>query len=203
MKDLYIWRVIRDLSYSGAFVYLVYYIVNAITTDHHISLGEGCFVLFLLLGLIFMISEIEDEKKPRRFTVKIDGNEYQSDDYSLSIMKKGSHILMNGDEYVAIVDINDVEILRNPGHPDKKGHSIDLSEILKHAHEFAQDCQEHEAKSSDTGNTGGATATTWKRRNPNAGKKMSEVQKMKISQALRKRNAEKRATDKKELNLKK
>jgi len=73
-----------------------------------------------LLGLIFVIAETEDEKKPRRFTVKIDGHEYQSDEYSLNIMKKGSHIQMNGDEYVAIDNIKSVEILRNPGHPDKK-----------------------------------------------------------------------------------
>lgn len=121
--------------------------------DREFSIGEMYFVLFLFLGFIFVIAEMEDEKKPRRFTVKIDGNEYQADEYSLNIMKKGSHIQMNGDEYVAIDDINSVAILRNAGHPDKKGHAIDLSEILKHAHEFAEECQAHEAKSSDVGCT--------------------------------------------------
>ena len=46
---------------------------------------------------------------------------------------------MNGDEYAAIADIDTVSIIRNPGHPDKKGHAIDISEILKHAKEFAQE----------------------------------------------------------------
>lgn len=42
-----------------------------------------------------------------------------------------------------------------------------------------------------------------KRRAPNAGKKMSEEQKAKISASLKKMNAQKRATAKKEMNLKK
>lgn len=171
-----------------------------ITSDHHISIWEAFFVLFILLGLIALIAEIGDEKKPRRFTVKIDWSEYQADEYSLNIMKKGSHIQMNGDEYVAISDIKSVEILRNPGHPDKKGHAIDLSEILKHAHEFAEECQAHEAKSSDVWST---SESVKKRRAPNAGKKMSEEQKAKISASLKKMNAQKRATAKKAVNLKK
>jgi hypothetical protein len=72
MKDFYLWRVIRDLSYSASAVYIVYYIVSTMTMDRDFSIGEMFFVLFLLLALIFVLAEIEDEKKPRRFTVKID-----------------------------------------------------------------------------------------------------------------------------------
>lgn len=110
---------------------------------------------------------------------------------------------MNGDEYVAISDIKSVEILRNPGHPDKKGHAIDISEILKHATEFAQECQEHEAKPYGDSIADIVEKQTRKRRAPNAGKKMSEEQKAKISASLKKMNAQKRATAKKAVNLKK
>lgn len=72
MKYLYIWRVIRDLSYSASAVYIVYYIISTMTMDRDFSLGEMFFVLFLLFAIIFVLAEIEDERKPRRFTVKID-----------------------------------------------------------------------------------------------------------------------------------
>lgn len=174
------------------------------TMDRDFSLGEMFFVLFLFLGLIFIIAEIEDEKKPRRFTVKIDWSEYQADDYSLNIMKKGSHIQMNGDEYVAISDIKSVEILRNPGHPDKKGRTIDISEILKHAENFAQECHECHNEAKPFGDSiADMVAKKAKRTAPNAGKKMSEEQKAKISASLKKMNAQKRATAKKAVNLKK
>lgn len=173
-----------------------------ITSDHHISIWEAFFVLFILLGLTALIAEIEDEKKPRRFTVKIDWNEYQADEYSLNIMKKWSHIQMNGDEYVAISKIDTVEILRNPGHPDKKGHAIDLSDILKNAEEFAKECQ-NESKPYGESIADIVEKNTRKRRAPNAGKKMSEEQKAKISASLKKMNAQKRATAKKAVNLKK
>lgn len=169
--------------------------------DRDFSLGEMFFVLFIFIGLIFIIAEIEDEKKPRRFTVKIDWNEYQADEYSINIMKKGSHIQMNGDEYVAISKIDTVEILRNPGHPDKKGHAIDLSDILKHAEEFVRECDECKTETSEW--VGMTDPYKKKRTAPNAGKKMSEEQKAKISASLKKMNAQKRATAKKAVNLKK
>lgn len=103
-------------------------------------------------------------------------------------MKKGSHVLMNGDEYVAIDDINTISIIRNPGHPDKKGHTIDISQILNDAEEFARSCAECETASTDP-----SQEAPKKRTAPNKGKAMSPEQKKKISEALKKRNADKKA----------
>lgn len=100
---------------------------------------------------------------------------------------------MNGDEYVAIEEIDSVKILRNAGHPDKKGRTIDISEILKHAEEFAHECQQEGKPFGDS--IADMVAKKAKRTAPNAGKKMSEEQKQKISESLKKRNAEKKAQD--------
>jgi hypothetical protein len=193
MKDFYLYRVVRDLTYTGAFIYTIYKIIEIMALDGQYSVGEMTFSIFLLIGSLFLVAEIPDEKKPRRFTVKIDGNEYQADEYSLNVMKKWSNIQMNGDEFVAIDDITSIEILRNPGHPDKKGKAIDLSDILKHAEEFVRECDE--CKIETSGWVGMTDPYKKKRTAPNKWKAMSEEQKAKISAALKKRNAEKKAQD--------
>lgn len=194
MKEPYIWNVTRDITYTWGILFVIYNYIEIVFRDSHISLWEWFLAAFTLFVIIILIWETENEKKPRRFTVKVDWREYQADHYELNIMERGSHIRLNGDEYVAIDDIDSVEIIRNPGHPDKKPESTPspLMAAIAHIHEFHNshpcECPTWNAESvmsSDTGKTGK------KRHAPNKGKKMTEEQKRKIYQSLKKYNKRK------------
>lgn len=197
MKEPYIWKVIRDLTYTWGILFVIYKYIEIVFLDSHISLWEWFLAAFILFSIIILIGETDDEKKPRRFTVKVDWSEYQADRYEINILNEGSHIRLNGDEYIGIEDIDTIEITRNPGHPDRTSEPTPspLMEAINHIKEFTNShshpCQagvtwnSESVMSTDTGKKGK------KRHAPNKWKKMSEEQKRKISQSLKKYNKKK------------
>jgi len=105
-------------------------------------------------------------------------------------MEKASHVILNKNEYIAVADMDTLKITQNPNYKGSiKWSAIDLSDILKHAHEFAEECNECEKGMEDPYQSAATTNTA-----PNNKRKMSEDQKKKISESLKKFNAKKHAS---------